>query len=66
MYDSTESQLARVRSEFREMPELALKRAQASRLFGLDPAATERVLSQLVDCRFLQQKEDGTFKRRGS
>jgi hypothetical protein len=39
---------ARISAEFREMPGLRLTLAQASRLFSMDPAPCERVLSGLV------------------
>jgi hypothetical protein len=41
--------LFRVRAEFAEMPGLKLTLAQASRLFHLDAARCERVLTDLVD-----------------
>ena len=38
----------RVRSEFEEMPGLRLTIPQASRLWGLDPAACQRIVDTLV------------------
>ncbi len=38
----------RVRAEFREMPGLKLTLPQASRLFDIDPAQCEQILTVLV------------------
>jgi hypothetical protein len=44
---------SRVRDEFLEMPGLVVTRAQAERLFGLEPELCEAVLTDLVDAGFL-------------
>jgi len=43
----------RIRGEYIEMPGLRLTATQAERLWGLDRAACETVLSALVDVEFL-------------
>jgi hypothetical protein len=53
----------RIRGEFREMPGLTLTLAQARRLWSLDSAICDEVLSQLVDAGFLLKRSDGTFCR---
>jgi hypothetical protein len=53
----------RIRGEFREMPGLRLTLAQARRLWSLDSAICDEVLSQLVDAGFLLKRPDGTFCR---
>jgi hypothetical protein len=47
-----------------EMPGLRLTVTQAQRLWGLDRAACDTVLSALVDVEFLIRKRDGAFARR--
>jgi len=44
---------SRVRSEFEEMPGLALTHTQAMRLFGLDHDSCGEVLADLVGAGFL-------------
>ncbi len=56
----------RVRGEFEEMPGLRLTPAQARRLWGLDAAACEAVLSQLVGLNFLCRTRDGGYARRSA
>ncbi len=56
----------RVRSEFAELPGLSLKVDQAARLFGLDPAETERILETLVSEGFLRRTVVGGFARNDS
>jgi hypothetical protein len=53
----------RVRSEFEEMPGLRLTIPQASRLWGLDPAACQRIVEALVRTAFLQWSAGGTVMR---
>ena len=53
----------RVRGEFREMPGLTLTLAQAGRLWSLDPATCDEVLSHLVASGFLCRRADGAFCR---
>ena len=54
----------RIRGEYIEMPGLRLTVTQAQRLWGLDRAACETVLSALVDVEFLIRNHDGAFVRR--
>lgn len=58
-----ESVLPRIRAEYLEMPGLRLNAAQAQRLWGLDSAACEDVLTALYDAKFLRRLGDGTFVR---
>ena len=53
----------RVLGEYLEMPGLRLTTAQAQRLWGLDRAACDAVLSALVDAKFLFCSRDGAFAR---
>jgi hypothetical protein len=53
----------RVQSEFLEMPGLRLTGAQARRLWGLDAAVCEALLSALVDAKFLFKTRDGAFMK---
>jgi hypothetical protein len=55
--------VSRVRAEFLEMPGLQLTPAQATRLWGLEPAACERVIDALVECDFLRWTSAGTIAR---
>jgi hypothetical protein len=55
--------LRRVQSEFLEMPGLRVTRAQACRLWALDAAVCEAVLSALVDARFLVESRNASFMR---
>ena len=54
----------RIKAEFLELPGLRLTLPQASRLFGVDQAACEHVLTSLVSHRFLKTMKDGSFIRR--
>jgi hypothetical protein len=56
--------IRRIRGEFNEMPGLRLTVAQAQRLWGLDPAACDTVLSALIDVGFLIRSRDGAYVRR--
>ena len=58
--------LRRVQAEFLEMPGLRLTRAQARRLWALDDAVCEAVLSALVDARFLIESRNASFMRASS
>jgi len=58
-----EEVLRRVQGEFLEMPGLRLTPAQARRLWGLDAASCEALLTALVDANFLFQTRDGAFMR---
>lgn len=53
--------LRRARAEYLEMPGLRLTRAQAQRLWGLDPRTCEQLLAALTETRFLAQTRDGSF-----
>lgn len=55
--------LQRVQGEYNEMPGLRLTAAQAQRLWGLDRAACDALLSALVDSKFLFRTRDGAFVR---
>jgi len=52
-----------IRSEYLEMPGLALKPEQVQRLCGVDRAACEIVLATLVDAGFLAARVDGSYAR---
>jgi hypothetical protein len=54
----------RIRGEFIEMPGLQLTIGQASRLFGVEPAACRQVLDALVAAAFLRWTPSGTIVRR--
>jgi hypothetical protein len=58
--------LARVRSEFVEMPGLNLTLTQATRLFGLPPDICTRVLGTLQVEGLLIQGSDERYARRSS
>ena len=45
------------------MPGLCLTAAQAQRLWGLDRELCDRLLTALVDTRFLVKRRDGSFIR---
>jgi hypothetical protein len=60
---TTDEVLRRVQGEFLEMPGLRLTAPQARRLWGLDAASCEALLSALVDAKFLFQTRDGAFMR---
>ena len=52
-----------IRSEYLEMPGLSLTRAQAQRLWGLDPKTCETLLDQMVSARFLRRTPDACYVR---
>lgn len=53
--------VARMRAEYQEMPGLSLTRAQACRLWGLDPATCQRALDQLVSSGVLTTSGQGSY-----
>lgn len=55
--------LKRVQGEYIEMPGLRLTVAQAQRLWGLDRAVCDALLSTLVETKFLLRTRDGAFVR---
>ena len=52
-----------IRSEYLEMPGLALKPEQVQRLCGVDQAACQLVLDALVEAGFLSARADGAYAR---
>ena len=58
-----EDVLRRVQGEYLEMPGLRLTTAQAQRLWNLDRVECDRLLSKLVDAKFLFRTRDGAFVR---
>jgi hypothetical protein len=52
-----------IRAEYLEVPGLCLTRAQAQRLWGLDPITLEALLAALVDVKFLRYTRQKTFVR---
>jgi hypothetical protein len=54
----------RVQAEYTEMPGLRLTVPQASRLWQLEPAACETILSALVEQHSLVRTQDGAYVRR--
>lgn len=56
---------ARVEAEFVEMPGLTLTLPQAARLWGVTLTQSRRVLSDLVEARFLTRDARGSYRRRG-
>lgn len=57
------SALRRVRADFMEMPDLQVTLAQATRLWGLEPAVCSEVLAVLVDAHFLVRTNKALFSR---
>lgn len=53
----------RVRGEFLEMPGLSLTPQQASRLWAVDRATSERVLNRLASAGFLARTREGVYLR---
>lgn len=53
--------LARIRSEYHEMPGLKLTAAQASRFWNLGPEESRLALDALVDARVLGRTRDGHY-----
>ena len=56
-----ETLFQRIQGEFLEMPGLCLTQLQACRLWGLDRDTCSKVLSLLVDAKFLTRTRDGSF-----
>ena len=55
--------LRRAKAEFLEMPGLKLTAAQAARLWSVDSALCGRVLTALVESRFLAETPNASFVR---
>ena len=55
--------LARLRAEYLDMPGLKLTKPQVQRLFHLDGATCEALVSQLLAVGFLRRTDDGLFIR---
>jgi Fic family protein len=53
----------RVRGEYLEMPGLSLTPPQASRLWAVDRATSERVLNRLTSTGFLKRTREGAYLR---
>ena len=60
---SFEAAVLRARGEYLEMPGLQLTVAQAARLWHLDLASSEGVLSLLVESRFLMKTRGAAYAR---
>ena len=58
-----EALLRRVRAEFLEMPGLRLTPAQATKLWGVEREACQKVIKALVDSSFLRWTPSGTLAR---
>jgi hypothetical protein len=58
--------MARVYSEYVEMPGLQLTLEQAHRLFGLGESECGVVLDSLVECQILVRLPNGKYTRRSS
>ena len=57
--DDAQTLLARIRSEYQEMPGLRLTAAQAQRLWCLDQETCDSLLSELVEDKFLKRSTSG-------
>jgi hypothetical protein len=60
---TTADWLRLVRAEYLEIPGLHLTKPQVERLWGLDPATSEALLSVLMDVKFLRCTHDGAYVR---
>ena len=60
---SDQQLLRRIKGEYLEMPGLRLTCQQAQRLWGLDLETCTKLLSALVDLRFLFCAPDGRYTR---
>jgi hypothetical protein len=60
---SREEMLRRICGEYLEMPGLRLRCEQAQRLWGLDERTCAELLDFLVEQRFLQRTESGSYVR---
>jgi hypothetical protein len=56
-----EALLSRIRAEFEEMANLSITLPQATKLFGISPEVTSRILLGLVKDGVLQQTADGRY-----
>jgi hypothetical protein len=56
--------LERIRMEYLEMPDLCLRRWQATRLWNLEPTICDDLLAVLVGEGFLVKTREGLFLRR--
>ncbi len=61
---STSSELARIRSEYIEMPGLVLTLPQAARLWGFGPRRAAELLTVLLDAGFLACDKKAMYRRR--
>lgn len=61
---SMSSDLARIRSEYIEMPGLVLTLPQAARLWGLGPRRAAELLTVLLDAGFLACDKKALYRRR--
>jgi hypothetical protein len=52
-----------IRAEYLELPGLRLTKPQVQRLWGLDPVASEALLSALIDVKFLRRTHQDTYVR---
>ena len=52
-----------IRAEYLEDPGLCLTRAQAQRLWGLDPVTSEALLAALVAVKFLRRTSQDAYVR---
>jgi hypothetical protein len=50
-----------IQAEYREMPDLRLKKPQMQRLWGLDPFVCDALVDALVDARVLRRTLDGSY-----
>jgi hypothetical protein len=53
-----------IRQQFQETPYLCVTAEQASKLWGLEPAEVEAVLSAFVDARLLNRTRGGAYALR--
>jgi hypothetical protein len=56
-----DDRVARIESEYREMPGLKLTATQASRFWHLDPHDSRVMLERLVEARVLFRTADGHY-----
>jgi hypothetical protein len=61
---STSVDLARIRSEYLEMPGLVLTLPQAARLWGFGTQRAAELLTVLLDAGFLASDKRATYRRR--
>jgi len=55
--------LARIRTEFLDMPDLRLTAAQLQRVCGVRPNVCAAALASLVETKFLSRNADGSYER---